>query len=159
MGPSFRKRVLGLREQGAHIRLVCPGFSYVVRNGFLHGRGIIQPTPLCQEYQFSLSYSLGNDPEVSIVAPRLRGRHDQTKIPHTYSDQVPCLYRPGIDWSSQDSIATTIIPWLGLWLFYYEIWHATGPWLGGGEHPTPTVKPEAGRTHKLGVNDVSNSQP
>ncbi|EKK00114.1 hypothetical protein RBSH_04450 [Rhodopirellula baltica SH28] len=22
-----------------------------------------------------------------------------------------------------------------MWLMYYEFWHATGEWLGGGEHP------------------------
>jgi hypothetical protein len=32
-------------------------------------------------------------------------------------------------------IADTIVPWLILWLFYYEIWHVTGEWKGGGVHP------------------------
>jgi hypothetical protein len=31
-------------------------------------------------------------------------------------------------------IATTIVPWLALWLFYYEIWRITGKWLGKGAH-------------------------
>jgi hypothetical protein len=36
-------------------------------------------------------------------------------------------------------IATTIIPWLSLWLYYYEVWHATGEWMGGGiEHGDAT---------------------
>ena len=33
-------------------------------------------------------------------------------------------------------IALTIVPWLSLWLFYYEVWRATGTWYGGGTHPT-----------------------
>jgi hypothetical protein len=32
-------------------------------------------------------------------------------------------------------LADTIIPLASLWLFYYEVWFATGEWLGGGEHP------------------------
>ena len=32
-------------------------------------------------------------------------------------------------------IADTILPWTSLWLYFYELWHATGQWLGGGEHP------------------------
>jgi len=32
-------------------------------------------------------------------------------------------------------LADTIVPWLMSWLFFYEIWHAIGEWLGGGvEH-------------------------
>jgi len=33
------------------------------------------------------------------------------------------------------SLADTILPWASLWFFYYEIWLATGEWVGGGEHP------------------------
>jgi len=32
-------------------------------------------------------------------------------------------------------VATTIVPWTSLWLRHYEVWHVTGEWWGGGEHP------------------------
>lgn len=32
-------------------------------------------------------------------------------------------------------LADTIIPWTVEWLYFYELWLATGEWLGGGEHP------------------------
>jgi hypothetical protein len=32
-------------------------------------------------------------------------------------------------------IHESIVPWTSLWLYYYEIWHATGEWLGGGHDP------------------------
>jgi hypothetical protein len=32
-------------------------------------------------------------------------------------------------------VALTIIPWAAQWLVCYEIWHATGQWVGGGAHP------------------------
>jgi hypothetical protein len=47
-----------------------------------------------------------------------------------------CLYLPSADeWMPTQLIAETIVPWTSLWLFYYETWHATGEWLGGGDHP------------------------
>ena len=27
-------------------------------------------------------------------------------------------------------LAKVIVPWIALWLYYYEVWHATGSWLG-----------------------------
>ncbi|MDY0295864.1 MAG: hypothetical protein RB296_00975 [Acidobacteriota bacterium] len=31
-------------------------------------------------------------------------------------------------------IAKTIVPWASEWLIFYELWLATGEWLGGGIH-------------------------
>jgi len=31
-------------------------------------------------------------------------------------------------------IATTILPWTALWLYYYELWLDTGKWLGPSSH-------------------------
>jgi hypothetical protein len=33
-------------------------------------------------------------------------------------------------------IATTILPWTALWLYYYELWLDTGKWLGPSSHAT-----------------------
>lgn len=53
-----------------------------------------------------------------------------------YGQKTLCLYRPSKnEWDSPMSLADTVLPWTSLWLFYYEIWLATGEWLGGGEHP------------------------
>ena len=40
------------------------------------------------------------------------------------------------EFNSSKLIANTIIPWTVEWLYYYELWLATGEWLGGGEHLT-----------------------
>jgi hypothetical protein len=29
----------------------------------------------------------------------------------------------------------TIVPWIALWLFYFEEWLASDDWKGGGMHP------------------------
>ena len=132
---KFHNRVYGLHEQAARIRLICPDFTYTIRGGELIGQGSMQPAPRCLTYLFALSYRVGENPKVTIIDPPLRCRADQSKIPHTYGTDEPCVFRPGVDWSKADSVATTIIPWLATWLFYYEVWHATGEWCGGGEHP------------------------
>lgn len=132
---KFHKRIFSVHEQGAGVRQVCPNFNYSVTKGELIGHGSMHPSPLCNRYRFTLSYRVGENPKVTIMGPRLRCRADQSDIPHTYGPDEPCLFRPGVDWSESVSIGTTVIPWLATWLFYYEIWHATGEWHGGGVHP------------------------
>ena len=44
-----------------------------------------------------------------------------------YDQERLCLYLPGSgEWSGGMSLAHTVIPWVSVWLFYYELWHATG---------------------------------
>jgi len=74
-------------------------------------------------------------PKIWVISPELEKRSDQNRIPHTYSGNRLCLFLPGTgEWSRDKLIADTIIPWASLWLYYYEVWHATGDWLGGGVH-------------------------
>jgi len=59
-------------------------------------------------------------------------------IVYTYAQDRPCLFLPGSgEWRSDLLIARTVVPWLSEWLYFYEVWRATGEWLGGGEHPRP----------------------
>lgn len=135
MGPKLDKRVLGVHEQAARMVMVCPDFKYQVKRGVLVGRAQMVPHTGCNSYLFELTYKAGDFPKLTILDPQLRRRVDDEKIPHTYGDNEPCLFRPWSDWSAKDAIAFTVVPWLAMWLFYYEMWHATGLWLGGGEHP------------------------
>jgi hypothetical protein len=108
----------------------------------------VSPTSIGEEYQFRLEYAERGGPRVWIEDPPLRPRTPGGTIPHTYwngsgSSPRPCLYHPSKgEWRPYNTIATTIIPWLFEWLFFYEIWHATGEWHGGGEHPSGNSKPE-----------------
>ena len=53
-----------------------------------------------------------------------------------YEQDRLCLYLPGTgEWTSDKPIALTIVPWTSLWLYFYEVWRATGEWLGGGIEP------------------------
>ena len=61
-------------------------------------------------------------------------------IPHTYSDDEVCLFRPfAHEWSPTKPLALTIVPWLMQWLLFYEVWFCTGEWHGEGEHPAPAI--------------------
>ena len=112
------------------------GFRYNTRGGCLVCTGHIQPTPLSQSYLARIEYSPPSVPRAWLLDPVLEPREPGGDIPHTYGNERPCFFDPINDWRSDMKIALTIIPWLSLWLFYYEIWWATGTWCGGGTHPT-----------------------
>ena len=133
---GFYPRRLNVWQQSARMKLLHPGFDCRVRGNTLICRGYVQPTLLNARYRVRLEYQEGGTPEVWVEEPRLRRRDPDEMIPHTYDDDQPCLYRPRRqEWSSEKLIATTILPWLSLWLWYYESWLVTGEWQGGGEHP------------------------
>ena len=59
-----------------------------------------------------------------------------------YGQERLCLYLPGSgEWSSELPLGRTFLPWISLWLYFYEVWHATGEWLGGGLEPLVSKEP------------------
>ena len=104
-------------------------------------RGVVQPSELHDAYRVRVEYRVWAPPKAWIEEPQLRRLEPEERIPHTYLDdgvERPCLYLPQTgEWSPEKKLAMTIIPWLSLWLFFYESWRVTGEWLGGGVHPTP----------------------
>lgn len=95
--------------------------------------GEIHPTPLSKKYKFKIVYISKNTPEITILTPKLLSISNEIPIPHVFPGNKLCLYYK--DWDSSKLISTYIIPWISEWLYYYEVWHATGEWLGGGIHP------------------------
>jgi hypothetical protein len=97
-------------------------------------RGKLHPTPLSSHYMVRVDYKLGSSPDVRVVHPTLACR-DGESPPHLYPDGCLCLFLPrAYEWQPHMLIATTTVPWTSEWLFYYEIWVATGTWCGGGAH-------------------------
>jgi hypothetical protein len=96
----------------------------------------VQPSPLSDTYTVRVRYVKDKAPLILVVSPTLKMREGAASIPHTYVGTKLCLYYPDYEeWSSDKYIAETIVPWISLWLLYYEGWLATGEWLGGGiEH-------------------------
>ncbi len=84
-----------------------------------------------------LTYRIGDPPKVWVCEPRIVAfRGPNEPVPHVYDrdhDPRPCLYYPNDrEWRSDKLLATTVLPWLLLWLAFYEVWLATGVWLGEG---------------------------
>src|SRR5687768_1632957 len=78
--------------------------------------GTIQPTPRSCTYEFELKYSLRKKfPEVRILSPSLQKNSKDEKIPHIYTGEILCLYKPLYgEFTKVDYIADTIIPWTSL---------------------------------------------
>ena len=102
----------------------------------LKAMGIIQPTPRSEKYTVEIRFHLLKPIQVRVLSPVLILNGIDKKIPHMYSQETLCLYMPKYaEFTRKNYISATIIPWTYLWLYYYEVWHTTGEWKGGGEHP------------------------
>jgi len=116
---------------------VCPG-----RGGLGMGRltweFTAQPSPLSRIYLVRMIYSRGSYPKVFVVDPDLTELAQGKELPHVYQQKPPqlCLYFPRTrEWSPEMWLHKTLVPWAFLWLFFFEVWLATGEWKGGGIHP------------------------
>jgi hypothetical protein len=97
-------------------------------------RGTLQPTELSNVYTVEIAYTLAQRPDVRVLDPQLEVHPNRKRLPHVYPGNKLCLYTFG-EWYPGLYIANTIVPWISLWLFFYEIWLLTGKWKGGGTHP------------------------
>jgi len=127
---SQLRPIANLALQSLHILHRFPEFTYRRERGAGVWRGSLQPSSLSQKYRVAISYDLHACPSVKIIAPTL-----PPKAPHRWSDGSLCLFYPKESpWKRDMLIATTILPWAALWLYYYELWLDTGKWLGPSSH-------------------------
>lgn len=139
-------RTVGIREQGAWVRSRYPDFTYKVSGGLLVCRGRVRPSPISQVYQVEIHYRVGKWPRAFVQGGQLQPLLPGGKIPHTYGPAEPCLFYPSRQsWRSDMKLASTLIPWLCIWLAFYEMWRATGEWYGGGisHGEVETIEPAA----------------
>jgi hypothetical protein len=130
------QKALTLGQQVLRMASQYPRFASQMRRGTVNWTGTLNPTEMSAEYRIRIGYTLGSRPEVTALDPQLRRRPDGERIPHTFPSGNLCLYQPLYgEWLPTMFVADTIVPWAALWLYYYEVWQATGEWLGGGEHP------------------------
>ena len=89
-------------------------------------------------------------PVVRVLTPPLAPNRDapeEAPLPHVYFEPPDitlsplCLFDPRLrEWSHDDLIADTTVPWAADWLACYEGWQATGRWTGGGRHAEAEAK-------------------
>ncbi len=140
---SIKIKKLTLAQQAIGLAALYPDSKCSVHRNDLLWRGVLVPTPLSNSYEVEISYSLGSSPKVYALSPQLFVPAGMV-LPHVYDhkEQRLCLYYPlgKPDWNSSMFLARTIVPWASEWFFYYELWLATGEWLGGGVHPSTPKK-------------------
>lgn len=125
------QQFLGLRTNE-----VCAGSGSMHTSSFTW-RYQTRPTALSRLYSVRIEFKTGNQPEVYVEHPDLVALAEGRKIPHLYSQSPTklCLHRPNKrEWRPDLLINRTIVPWVALWLFYFEEWLASDDWKGGGEH-------------------------
>ena len=135
MGNRFFKSAnLSFVQQIGRMSSIHPQFQLTFVRNLARWTGAMQPSAVSRDYQVKIEYVLGKRPKVWVVQPYLQRLRPDQKIPHTFHDGSICLHLQE-DWTPAMFIADTIVPWLALWLYHYEVWHATGKWLGGGHEP------------------------
>jgi hypothetical protein len=127
-------RTLRMPQQHQRMSSLHPNFKLAkLTPKLVSWNGVIHPMPLSETYAVSLVYEKYRAPRISVISPDLMLVAGAASLPHTYAGDHLCLYYPEYDeWTSAKYIAETIVPWISVWLVYYELWLATGEWLGGG---------------------------
>lgn len=103
-------------------------------------RGELSPSEFSRKYTAELIYARNSHPEVYVREPNLTELAGGRSLPHVYDaeKQLLCLYLPGCGyWTPDKSLASTVISWASLWLFYFELWLVTDVFYGQGQHPNP----------------------
>lgn len=106
------------------MRQIFPGFRFSRPTS--SWVGMLKPSDDSPEYVIRVFYKLSDIPRVNVIRPFI---HEDA--PHRFEDGSLCLYYfDDGSWKRDKSIARTILPWTAEWLRFYEIWLATGEWLG-----------------------------
>ncbi|NLI92701.1 MAG: hypothetical protein GX434_10990 [Peptococcaceae bacterium] len=132
--PNYKKKVVTIAGQREAMLNAYPEFKCTWDKNNISWIGEIRPTPISDSYKICIFYSLEIPPKVKVLSPSLKTFNNQP-IPHMYHQKELCLfYPPKKEWTRQDLIAETIIPWTSEWLYFYEVWQVTGEWNGEGIH-------------------------
>ena len=115
-----------------------PEAACSIHHGILTWEGAVQPTALSRLYQVTVTYKIGLRPQVSVTSDELPGL-DRPDFPHRFSidrknKTVKICLHLGHEFNASQLIAECIVPWAVEWLYFYELWLATGEWCGGGKH-------------------------
>lgn len=127
-------------QHGIGLAKALDGSRYFVFGKHLVWNGRVRPQASSRPYTLQIDHTFERGlglPKVRVVAPRLKLAVGMKKLPHVYSPgDILCLFQPAYkEWTEQEMMSETILPWAVEWLCFYEMWLVTGEWLGGGEHP------------------------
>lgn len=127
-----------------NLRQLFPEAKCEVKRNLMIWMGEIKPSPLSRNYHIKLIFNTAKSIRPKVILYGEIPGIERTDFPHYFHKDVEakwveiCLYRFREFDYRKDLISDTIIPWVADWLLYYELWLATGEWLGGG-HGSPSV--------------------
>lgn len=139
---KFREKKYTLAQQYASLEY-CRGLNgsgKLTRHGFNYEFSA-KPSPLSRNYSIRITMKRNKWPNVYVASPNLLELANDRKIPHLYSQkkQKLCLFLPKVrEWHFGKILSRTVVPWIYLWLFYFEEWLFSDEWKGGGIHPDTT---------------------
>jgi hypothetical protein len=138
MATKKRIKCISGGAQRRQMQALFPKFAYSGKGNLLKWIGQVCPTDSSAVYLAEINYLVGvSRPKVLIKEPDLILSNPLSDT-HRFWDGSLCLHTHA-QWSADQMIADLIVPWIPLWLFYYEGWVVTGDWKGGGEHPVLSV--------------------
>lgn len=121
-------------------------------------RGSLKPTEYSATYEVVISHNLHERPLVYVARPHLR-LVPGMRLPHVFRLNLLCLHTLSRSVIASRQIADTLVPWSAEWLFFYEIWLASGgTWFGGGEHPRAS-RETPNRTRKQRTRSQPRAEP
>lgn len=128
-------------RQAVQLKLTYPDCFCEVYHNRLIWKGAIKPTELSRTYKIKvICHGFKGRPRVVLYGNEIP-KISCNSFPHHFkidrkSNEVElCLHMPYEFDYRYNWIADTIIPWAQEWLYFFEIWLATGEWCGGGHTP------------------------
>lgn len=135
--PNRAPRPITLTNQKLGLKSRYPDSQVTGGREELVWLGSVTPTEYSASYEVVISHNLRDSPLVYVARPHLTLVSGKG-LPHVFMLNTLCLHTYSRSWIAAKLLADTLVPWAVEWLFFYEIWLATGGiWLGEGEHPTP----------------------
>ena len=125
MASRIRRHDLTVSDQIRDMQHRYPNFQLVRSDAGMSWTGQLIPTPLSVTYTIETTYRRHHSPQVWVRHPQLQVTKEDFKIVHIYREGCLCLYA-NEEWRPSMTLSSTIVPWAAEWLFYYEMWLATG---------------------------------
>ena len=143
---ALQAQVSAMAQRWPQFQVSRPGDQLIIWSGDLQG--------LERSFRITVEYGIPKQGDQAMyrLMPVVRVQHpslvlnpkaeEEAPLPHVYPDRENnyrlsplCLFDPEAgEWDHSMKIAHTTIPWAARWLACYEIWEATGRWVGGGRH-------------------------
>ena len=128
--PQSSRPAIPIALQTRQMQKDFPDFVFRREKNAPTWRGLLQPTEWSHVYAVKVVYRFADRhsecPRVWTISPEIR-----RDAPHRYSDDSLCLFfPPDRSWTPNAYISKTIVPWIALWLAFYEIWLDTDHWYG-----------------------------